>query len=167
MDLIAVMASVVSAISTAVIGFLAFRLSRNSNRTSAERAIGDLANSLAQLRVDRPEILSMARTWDKAHWKRLYATGPESEMVVRYYSYVEVGLEFCNTTLRAKAGRQISEQAFADHYQSLVRYFLAENWPIIGQMVDGPYLSAFVRREISDATAVGWDWAAHHHRLVA
>jgi len=71
MEAVSLVASLVSALATAVLGFLAFRLTRSSNRNAAERAIGDLANSLARLRVEYPEAIALARRWQPDDWERL------------------------------------------------------------------------------------------------
>lgn len=166
MEVISLIASLISAGATATLGMLAFRLTRNSNRNAAERAIGDLANSLARLRVDYPEAIALAQYWQPEDWERLYGDGEDSHLILRYYSYVEVGLEFCNTTLRAHRARQISDEAFSGHYGRLTRYFLTENWPIIDQMRQAPYLSTHIHEEIARAKTEGWDWAAEHGRLL-
>lgn len=167
MEAVSLAASLISALATAVLGLLAFLLTRNSNRHAAERAIGDLANSLARLRVEYPEALALARRWQAADWERLYGDGENSRVLLRYYSYVEVGLEFCNTTLRARDAGQISDEAFRGHYGRLSRYFLTENWPIISQMLQAPYISTDIREEIRRAKGEGWDWAAQHEELIA
>ncbi len=71
MEAVSLVASLISALATAVLGFLAFRLTRSSNRNAAERAIGDLANSLARLRVEYPEAIALARRWQPDDWERL------------------------------------------------------------------------------------------------
>ena len=164
MEAVSLVASLISALATAVLGFLAFRLTRSSNRNAAERAIGDLANSLAQLRVEYPEAIALARRWQPEDWERLYGDGEDSRLLLRYYSYVE---EFCNTTLRARDARQISGEAFGGHYVRLTRYFLTENWPIMDQMLQAPYVSTYIREEIVRARGEGWDWPAEHERLIA
>lgn len=167
MEAASLVASLISAMATAVLGFLAFRLTRSSNRNAAGRAIGDLANSLARLRVEYPEAIAVARRWQPEDWERLYADRENSRLLLRYYSYVEVGLEFCNTTLRARDARQIRGEAFRGHYGRLTRYFLTENCPIVEQMLQAPYLSTYIRDEVARGRAEGWDWAAEHERLVA
>jgi len=167
MEVVSLAPSLISALATAVLGVLAFRRTRNSNRNAAERAIGDLANSLARLRVEYPDAIRFARRWRSEDWERLYSDGEDSHLLLRYYSYVEVGLEFCNATLRARAAGQIREEAFRGHYGRLTRYFLTENWPIIHQMLQAPYISTYIREEISRATGEGWDWEAEHKELVA
>lgn len=49
----------------------------------------------------------------------------------------------------------------------MTRYFLTENWPIMGQMLEAPYVSTYIRQEITRAQAEGWDWQAEHQRLIA
>lgn len=152
---------------TAILGVLAFALTRSTSRNAAERAIGDLYLHIARLRVEHPEILSVARSWEEQDWARLYASDASAYKVVRYYSYVELCLEFCNTALRARKNRLITGKDFTAHYESLVRYAIVENWPIINQMRDASYLSPYVRQEISRTESTGWDWAAKHEKLTA
>ncbi len=165
MESVSVLIGVVSAMLTAVVGLLAYQLSQVSSRNAAERAIGDLANSLANYRAEHPQMLSLARSWSHSDWARLYSDEPESERVVLYYSYVDIGLELCNTVLKARSGRRISRRVYEDHYLPLVRYFLVENYLIIQGMLDAPYLSNLVRRELDEG--LGARWKLLHGRLVA
>jgi len=83
-------------------------------------------------------------------------------LLVRYEAYVDIGLEFCNTALGARAKGVLHKDDFGHQYQPLVRLFVAENWPFIRHALGNPYLSAFVRREIQARQAAGFDWQAAH-----
>lgn len=85
----------------------------------------------------------------------------------RYYSYSELGLEFCNTTLAAADSGRLREDVFESHYRPLVRHFLAENYLFVSFALRGPYLSKYVREELSIAERDGWDWLEKHQLLAA
>jgi hypothetical protein len=86
---------------------------------------------------------------------------------VRYYSYLDLGLEFCNTALAAHSQGWIAGDVFEDHYRPLVRHPLfAENQPFVSFALPGPYLSSYVRDKWSAAEGEGRDWA-EKHRLLA
>lgn len=162
-------ATTVSALGTVVLGWAAFRLSRVSATNAALRAIGDLANTLTRLRVDAPEVVRRARSWQAADWDAVYQTraGEPADLAIRYYGYVEIGLEFCNATLAAKADGIISESRIDAHYGRLIDLFITENWPIISQMSSGPYLSAFIQQRIADGPRSGRTWEEGHAGLLA
>lgn len=164
MTVAALITSIASAVATAVLGLAALRYTRQNNLYSAQRQIGDLANTLAQLRSEHPEVMSVATDWTDSSAAVLYgrARSKESAEIVRYYSYVDVGLEFCNASLAARHARHISKQAYEWHYGRLVRLFIAENWPFIAASLGGPYLSQYVKDEVLNA---GHDWAAEHRRV--
>ena len=90
---------------------------------------------------------------------------PDADTVIRYYTYVDMGLEFCNTALSAFAEGHVSRRVYEGHYRPLVRLFLTENYPQVRSALPGPYLSTFVRDELRAARDEGWDWALQHQRL--
>ena len=63
MTVAALITSIASAVATAVLGLAALRYTRQNNLYSAQRQIGDLANTLAQLRSEHPEVMSVATDW--------------------------------------------------------------------------------------------------------
>lgn len=93
------------------------------------------------------------------------ADSADAATVVRYVAYVDIGMEFCNTTLAASRSRSISAEVFERHYRPLIRLFLAENYPFLLAALDGPYLPTYVRDELAAAVAEGWDWPERHARL--
>ncbi len=167
-ELLSAIVAACAALVTAGMGVFAFRLSRASSRYAARRAIGDLASSLAAFRAQYPEVMSVARGWSPESWDVLFAapTTEETARLVRYYSFVEIGLEFCNTTLGAYAEGNLSREAFDRHYRPLVRLFVTEHWPMISNLLQNPYLSAYLRDEIAAGRASGWDWASQHQDML-
>lgn len=164
MELVSTIAEVVTALATLSLGLVGFRFTRSADRATAERAIGDLANTMAGLRIEHPRAMRLARQWEREVWTTLYEGNDED--AVRYYAYVDVGLEFCSTALRARDRKLISRESYDLRYGRLVRLFLVENWRIVSQMeATSPYLSEYVRREIAEARAAGWDWDARHAAL--
>jgi hypothetical protein len=167
-ELLTAIVAACAALVTAGLGVVAFRLSRAGSRYAARRAIGDLANSLATFRAEYPEVMSVARNWTPASWERLFAAPAtdESKGLARYYSFVEIGLEFCNTTLGAYAEGHLPRDAFERHYRPLVRLFVTENWPMISDLLTKPYLSDYLRDEVDAGGAGGWAWATEHRKML-
>ena len=160
-------ATLIGALSTAALGLIAFELSRHAQRYAVQRAIGDLQTSIARFRAEFPEVMSISPSWDAAANSRLYGRrdGTDTDDVVRYYSYVELGLEFCNTTLAAADAGRLTTDVFESHYRPLVRHFLVENYPFVCFALNGPYLSRYVRDELTAAETEGWDWPLKHRLL--
>ena len=167
MQIAVLVAAFIGAVSTAVIGYTAFRLSRKAQLYAAQRAIGDLANATARFRAEHPEIMRCASRWTRADFAVLYgrADAPDADTIVRYYSYVDMGLEFCNTALAARERGVVPSDVFERHYRPLVRLFLAENYPYVSTALSGPYLSSYVRGEMEKATEGGWDWDVQHREI--
>ena len=164
MDAVSVTIGVVGVLSTVVLGLVAQRLSSTNQRYQARRTIGDLHSSMAHLRCEYPAIKTVCAHWDDLHSRRMYddADPVAQALLVRYEAYVDIGLEFCNTALGARAKGVLHKDDFVHQYQPLVRLFVAENWPFIRHALGNPYLSAFVRREIQARQAAGFDWQAAH-----
>jgi hypothetical protein len=168
-DLVSLTAAVVTALSTAILGVLAFRFSRHAGQYGAQRAIGDLHTALARYRAEYPDVMRRCRTWDKNDLAAVYGIDParDIEPLVRYAAYVDLGLEFCSTALAAAKTGLISPKVFEGHYRPLVRLFLVENYRFLETVLDGPYVSTFVRDEITAAARSGWDWQARYDLLGA
>ena len=160
-------AALLGAVSTAILGLVAFRLSHHAQRYTVQRAIGDLQSSMARFRADFPEIMHFGSRWSTHESAVLYgrAESADAGTIVRYYSYVDIGLEFCNTTLSAHTGGLLSAEVFDRHYRPLVRLFLAENYPFVATSLAGPYLSSYIRDELDAATRDGWNLALRHQQL--
>ena len=167
-DAVVAAAGVASALATAFLGFLAYRFSRSSARQATRRTIGDLANQLAAIRLEYPEASRYGRRWEMRDWDILGGAheGPAADLRTRYYCYVDVGLEFCNAALAARANGAISAETFRGHYGRLVRLFLTENYPIVAHMRARPFLTSDVQQELASAEAEGWVWADQHEALV-
>ena len=167
MDSIGVVASAVGAFATVILGVIAYKLSQQAQRYSAQRSIGDLQTAMANLRASYPEVLALSVKWGAEETGILYGriASPDRDAVVRYYSYLDLGLEFCNTALSAASKAWIAPDVFAGHYRPLVRHFLAENYPFVEFALQGPYLSRYVRDELAAAETEGWDWHEKHQLL--
>jgi hypothetical protein len=167
MESAAVLTSIATGVLTAVVAIVAFWFSRHTQRYAAQRAIGDLQSSLVHYRAQYPEITKYSRGWTTGDFIRLYADDGKNAAAVRYYGYIDLGLEFCNTALAASRRRHIGAEVFEAHYRPLLRYFLAENYPFVESTLNGPYLSSFIRDELRLAEKEGWDWALRHEDLTA
>ena len=119
---------------------------------------------MAHLRCEHPAIKTVCTLWDDLHSRQMYdGQDPVAQaLVVRYEAYVDIGLEFCNTALGARARGVLHKDDFEQQYRPLARLFVAENWPFIRNALSNPYLSALPRREIAAQEAAGIDWQAAH-----
>ena len=144
-------------LSTAFLGFIAYRLSTTNQQYAARRAIGDLHSEMARMRSEYPAIKSVCACWDDDHRIRMYDGGDSAaqDLFVRYEAHMDIGLEFCNTALGAWARGVIHASDFTRQYRPLVHLFIGENWPFIRYCLDGPYISGFLRDEISAREAAG------------
>lgn len=160
---------VLGVLSTAILGLVAYRLSSVSQRYQARRAIGDLHSRMAHLRCEYPAIRTVCVNWDDHLSKTMYLDRDLAmqSLAVRYETYVDIGLEFCNTTLGARTRRVLHKADFESQYRPLVHLFLAENWPFIRHALEGRYISRFIRDEVSAQQRAGFDWAAAHRRVTA
>ena len=165
METAALVTSIATGVLTAIVAVMAFWFSQHTQRYTAQRTIGDLQSSLVHYRAQYPEITKFSRRWTADDFVRLYDNDNDTE--VRYYGYVDLGLEFCNSALAAYRQGHIDAKVFETHYRPLVRYFLSENYPFVKCTLDGPYLSAYIRDELRTATSEGWDWSARHEDLAA
>lgn len=94
---------------------------------------------MANLRAEYPEVLAHSIQWGADETAILYgrSENPRRDSIVRYYSYIDLGLEFCNTALSAAAKGWIAPDVFANHYQPLVRHLLSENHPFVSFALPG------------------------------
>lgn len=161
------LAAFFGAASTAILGAVAFWFTRHTQRYQVQRTVGDLQSSMAHFRAQYPEIVRYHSGWTPEYFGVLQGrtVDPDADTIVRYYSYIDIGLEYCNTALSAWDQRLISKDAFTKHYRPLIRYFVAENYPFLQSTMDGPYLSPYIRDEIIAATREGWDWEMRHELL--
>jgi hypothetical protein len=162
-------AGVATALATMALTAMAYLFSRRSAQQAARRTIGDLANSVAMFRVDWPSVMRTARWWSPACWPAMYGTAPstDADSLTRYYSYVDVGLEFCNSVLVAAHDKHITRKALDEHYGPLVRLFMTENWPIVEDMLRHTYISPIVRSEVERLTREGWGFRREFDALAA
>jgi hypothetical protein len=95
MELATFIATAVGVLSTAAIGLIAFLLSRHAQQYTVQRAIGDLKTAMARYGAEFPEVMRTAPRWNEQANARLYGRGREADddIIVRYRSYVELGLE--------------------------------------------------------------------------
>lgn len=167
-------ATTTSAVATAAIAIVAFRLSRSTATYAALRTIGTLANALAQVRLDYPDVPRRGRQWRPPDWALVYgaagaqaSAGVDSDRAAQYYAYIDIGLEFCNATLSAKADRTVDSDRIDAHYGRLVKLFVVENWPILDDMMRKPYLSEQFRAFVDTGPGDSTSWQAAHDRFYA
>ncbi len=132
-----------------------------------QRTLGDLQNAMASFRSAHPAVMRLSGSWTSALRTSLYGKDddPLTTDIIHYYSYIDIGLEFCNTTLAAAQAKRLSKEVLEGHYRPLVRHFLAENYPFIASSLPGPYLSTYIREELKAAVQEGWNWDQRHQEL--
>lgn len=167
MEIVQVVVSAASALATLVLGVVAYRLSKAAAAGGARRAIGDLSNHVSRIRLEYPEVMGVGAEWREGFTQRALGPGDDDEQrrLARYWAYVDVGLEYCNTALVAAAEGAISRRLFDAHHRPLIRLFLAENWRFVDDALRGPFLSAHVRDEIAAAEQEGVNFRELHREL--
>lgn len=166
---VASVAGIATALATVTLTALAYIFTRRTAQQAARRAIGDLANSLAMFRVEWPVVVRAARTWSSDCWPVVYGAVPreDADDLARYYAYVDVGLEFCNSVLAAAQEKHITKRALEEHYGPLVRLFVTENWPMVRDMLGHAYISPSIRSEVARIQRDGWDFDHEFAALAA
>jgi hypothetical protein len=154
-------------VTTGFLGVVAYRLSASGQAYVARRSIGDLHSEMARMRTEYPAVRTMCRRWSADDSLAMYDDDDPSlqALRVRYEAYIDIGLEFCNSTLGAGSRGLLHELDFERQYRPLVHLFLAENWPFVEHVLLGPYLSGFIRDEVRRMQGSGHDWRAAHRAV--
>jgi hypothetical protein len=165
-DWIAIIVSVTGILISSIIGFLVYLSSRQSQKAEIHREIEHSYDKLMDFRSEHPEVLAMSREWTEACFKSLYGqSAKESKPWVIYYTYVELCLGFINIVLFGKDIKILDRRAYQNHYKPLILLLLSEHYPYVNSIIQGHYLSQYIKKFISVEEAAGWSWQERHKAL--
>jgi len=165
--LLSIVIAVLGILSTTIVGILAYNLSKQSQRATNQKAIGDLYSEMMKFRVEHPEVMKLSNQWSEVCFAMIYrqATKTERQWAI-YYTYVELCLNFCNTVLYGHKTRVLDDIAYKRHYEPLVRLILTEHYPFVLSALNGSYLSSLIREYILLVERNGWNWLAKRNSLI-
>lgn len=157
-----------AALSSTILAYLAYLLSKQSERSQTYRSTAEAYDRLIRFRVEHPEVLSMSHRWTPVRWDHLYRQSDELDRKwAIYYTYVELAIGFMNAVLYARSQKLLGRKVFDAEYGMLVKYLLTENYPIISGMLEsGKYVSTYIRSYWQELTSSGWDFALNHRAMM-
>ncbi len=159
--------AVLSILASTVVGVMAYNLSRQSQRASNQRAIGDLYAKMMDFRAVHPEVMKLSNKWNVNCFAALYRQATETERQwAIYYTYMELCLDFCNTVLYGHKTGALDRLAYEGHYEPLLRLILTENYPFISSSLSGSYMSELMREYLHSVETAGWNWIEKRKSLV-
>ncbi|MDI6712052.1 MAG: hypothetical protein QMD96_02315 [Anaerosomatales bacterium] len=159
--------SLVSAVVATTLGIWTAQQTRQAQQEEAYRAIHALYDKMVQYKLDNPDIVQRARTWEDSKIATMYqADSEEGAAWSRYCTFVELCIGFANAVLQARSRRLMGKSEYEDYWERLVRLVITEHFPIIGgYFLEGPYISRYLRDYVRALSADGWDWSIQHARL--
>ncbi len=164
----ALVAAVVSAIVSLAVALVQMRQNKDSLRSQVQQDIRAKYDKMLDYRLQRPEVLALARRWQPECWEALYTQATEEGKVwVIYYGYVELCIFYCNAVLYAKDKKAIDLAIYESEHEPLIRLLLAEHYPILSAIAQpGGYVSKYLVEHIKTLRQKGWDWEGEYKRLV-
>lgn len=163
----ALVAAVVSAVVALAVALAQLRQTKDSERNHVQRDIGAKYDRMVDYRLQRPEVLALARRWNHDCFAAIYdQTGPDGPAWAIYYGYVELVIFYCNAVLSARAKGLLNLDLYVSEHESLIRLLLAEHYPILSVIVrPGGYVTNYLVEHVAGLTAGGWDWKAAYANL--
>jgi len=164
----ALVAAIVSAIVSMAIGLAQLRQDKNSLRSQIQQDISAKYDKMLDYRLQRPEVLALARRWKPECFKALYTQETEEERAwAIYYGYVELCIFYCNAVLHAKSKKIIDPDIYKSEHESLIRLLLAEHYPILSSIAKPEqYVSRYLVEHIDALKKKGWDWESEFKKMV-
>jgi hypothetical protein len=154
-------------LSSGVVGYLAFSLSKQNQRSSVQRSIEDLYEHLMEFRSLHPEVLKLSSQWSVDCFARVYRQSNAGDRQwALYYTYAELSLGFCNSVLYGRKVRALDRAVFNGYYQPLLKMVLTEHYPFLASALDGPYISRLVRDFVRELEKAGWNWTQRRSALI-
>lgn len=163
----ALVAAIVSALVSLVVALFQLRQARNSQRNQVQHDITAKYDRMVDYRLQRPEVLDLARKWNQDCFKFIYDhSGPEGNLWAIYYGYVELLIFYCNAVLHAKARGHIDVDVYESQHEALIKLLLAEHYPILSTIIrPGGYVTKYLVEHVEDLQRGGWKWAAAYEDL--
>ena len=98
----------------------------------AEKEVGDIYDQMVKFRVEHPEVLELSRKWQAGNFAKVYGDGGSLDpQWVTYYSYFELCIGYCNSSILAWYGFRLGRRSFKHHHKPLIKLVLTENYPIL------------------------------------
>jgi hypothetical protein len=167
LDGLSIYIAIIGTIISALLAYLSYSLSRQSQRATMQRSIEDIYDKMVRYRAEHPEVMKLCYRWNSESFDAIYRQlNAEEVQWVNYYNYAELVSGFLNAVLYGRKIKLLDRHAYEGHYKPLVKLLVTENYPYFLSILDAPYLSAFIRDFINDLKSEGWDFAGKHKRLV-
>jgi hypothetical protein len=154
-------------LTSTVLAFLVYSLSKQTNRAQIDKAITGSYGLLIEFRASHPEVLKLSRTWDSNRFTTIYTQSSQRDTQwVHYYTYAELCLSFANNVLYAWRSHLLDRSSYERHYQPLIKLLLTENEPFVSSALpESDYISSYIREFRQEQQAKGWNWHERHLRL--
>lgn len=163
---LAVSVALLGVLSSSVIAYLVYRLTRQAQYAEMQREIGHLYEQLMDFRTAHPEVLRLSRRWEEACFAAIYRQASEEDKEwALYYTYTELCFSFTNAVLYGRKIHLLDRYAYEGHYRPLLKLLLTEHYPYVTSVVPGKYVSSFISDFVRELEKEGWDWAKMHDML--
>jgi hypothetical protein len=158
---------IIGTIISALLAYLSYSLNRQSHRASMQRSIEELYDGMIKYRAAHPEVMQLCDRWNDDCFDAVYHQRNAKEVQwVIYYNYVELVSGFLNAVLYGRKIKLLDRHAYEGHYKPLVKLLVTEHYLYFLSIIQGPYLSSFIKEFISELKGEGWDLAEKHKKLL-
>jgi HEPN domain-containing protein len=159
----------IGVVSSGVVAYLAYSLSKQAQRSQTQQSIGDLYNKLIDHRSAHPEVMALSRRWETRYFETLYCPASSEDLGwILYYTYAELCIGFCNAVLSARKSHLLNQHAYEGQYKLLVKLLMTENDPFIASLLpSGKYVSACMKDFRLQMEKEGWNWDKMHNELAS
>ncbi len=167
-SIVAASVSVAAAVITGIVSIWMLRHRRLVQETEAYRAISELYDRVVQAKLQRPELLPLARRWSAARMRGAYEqlTDEDRDWAI-YSTYTEVCIGFCNAVLQARSRGLMPKHEFEAQWEPLVKFVITEHYPMIRDLLkEAKFVSSYLTDFVDELRTAGWDWE-REHRLLA
>ncbi|MFA5891929.1 MAG: hypothetical protein WDA27_13430 [Actinomycetota bacterium] len=163
----ALVAAAVSAVVSVAVALAQLRQGRVSHRFQAQRDITAKYDRMIDYRLQRPEVLSLARRWSHGCFAWIYDhTGPDGDAWAIYYGYIELITFYCSAVLRARAHGLIDADVYESQHEPLIKLLLAEHYPVLSVIIrPRGYVTKYLVEHVADLRRCDWDWEAAYGDL--
>ncbi len=165
---LALVVALIGVVSSGVIAYLVYGLSREAQRNQIHKEIADLYDKVLAFRAEHPVVLGLSRLWKPDCFCAIYAQeSDEDKQWALYTAYVELCLSFCNAVLHGWKHHHLDRGAYQGRFKPLVKLLLTENYPLVsGMLASGKYISHYVKEIVSEwQETENWDWTKMHEDL--
>ena len=159
--------AIIGTVLSALLAYLTYSLNRQLQRASMQRSIEDLYEEMVKYRAAHPEVMKLCDHWTEACFNAVYRQhNAKEEQWVIYYTYVELVSGFINAVLYGRKTRLLDKHAYLNHYLPLMKLLVTEHYPYFLSVLQGPYISTFIKEFVGELKEEGWDFDARHKKLI-